>query len=186
MQLPDGARVTVPAGAVTSPTAQLRLDGDAAAGYTVSVDGTIQGAAEVRIPAGTTDPARQSFMLVKTADGWIVPPAERRADGFLYASLGVPVTVRPLTCNAKLPNQAPSVLACLVDGGVTQLSKPVADEIAAGLTCGAPWPTTNLLRREDYCVTAPTLPSVTTQPPRPPNRPSPRRPRWPRPPGRGW
>src|SRR6478672_4945931 len=62
--LPDGARVTVPEGAVTSPTAQLRLAGDAAGTHTVAVDGTIQGAAEVRLPAGTTDPARQSFVLV--------------------------------------------------------------------------------------------------------------------------
>jgi hypothetical protein len=57
----------------------------------------------------------------------------------------------------------PEVLACLVDAGATQLSKPVADQMAAGLTCGAPWPTTTLLRREDYCITAPTLPP-TTQP----------------------
>jgi hypothetical protein len=162
VQLPDGARVAVPADAVTSPTATLRLDADGVGGYVVAVEGTVEGATEVRIPAGSTDPATQSFMLVKTADGWIVPPAERRADGFLYAALGVPVTVRAVTCGAKPPSPVPQVLACLTDAGVTQLSKPVADAMAAGLTCGAPWPSTNLLRREDYCITAPTIPNVTT------------------------
>lgn len=168
VQLPDGARVTVPAGAVTSPSAVVRLDPDGAGGYVVAVEGTVEGATEVRIPAGSTDPATESFLLVKSAGGWIVPPAERSADGFLVAPLGIPVTVRAVTCNAKLPNQVPQVLACLADAGVTQLSKPVADEMAAGLTCGAPWPATSLLRREDYCITAPTIPNATTTSSTPP------------------
>ena len=67
---------------MTSPTATLRLDADGAGGYVVGVDGTVEGATEVRIPAGSTDPATQSFVLVKTADGWIVPPPSAERTGF--------------------------------------------------------------------------------------------------------
>jgi hypothetical protein len=171
-QLPDGARVQVPGGAVTSPKAQVRIERNGTGDYTVTVDGQVQGPVEVRIPAPATNPPRLSFLLSTSASGTTAESTDRRSDGYVYAQLVPPVTVRSLTCDAAPPASASTgdpafataALACLGNAGVIALSSPVTTQLAQALGCGAPWPPTTLLRREDFCLSAPSEPSRTTQP----------------------
>jgi hypothetical protein len=161
VQLPDGTRLSLPAGAIVSSAARLSIAQSDIGVYDARIEGDWQGRADVRLPARTVDPPGQAFLLAKGDKGWEVTEAELRPDGFLYASLPSVSLLKSLSCDAKVVDGARAVLGCLSGAGVLHVPDGLARSIATGLGCGTPWPETTLLSKDVYCLSSPTSPVPT-------------------------
>jgi hypothetical protein len=161
VQLPDGTRLSLPAGAIMSSAARLSIAQSDIGVYDARIEGDWQGRADVRLPARNVDPPGQAFLLAKADKGWEVAEAEWRPDGFLYASLPSVSLLKALSCDAKVVDGARAVLGCLAGAGVLHVPDGLARSIATGLGCGAPWPETTLLSKDVYCMSSPTSPVPT-------------------------